>query len=265
MSILAKDGRALIVAMDHARTNGVIEGLEDPGAVLETVIAAGADGIMTTYGVLKRYRNLIADRVPIILRLDGGPSSYRQDWLAYTEWDLLHSVDDALTLGASGVVLMAFIGIPVELQTLRIVARVASECMRANLPLMVEALPCPSERIPDAKDPRAMASAARLAFEHGADFIKTYYTGTPDGFRMVVDNCPVPTLIAGGPRMNTTEDTLRVVSGAMEAGAAGVVFGRNIWQSSDTAGMVRALRRVIHDRAPLEAAKGELQPAAHAY
>lgn len=151
-------------------------------------------------------------------------------------------------LGADSVVLMAFIGIPVELKTLKIVASVASECMRANLPLLVEALPCQSERIPDPKDPLAMASAARLAFEHGADYVKTYYTGTPEGFRMVVDNSPAPCLIAGGPRMNTVEETLQVVSGAMEAGASGVVFGRNIWQHKNPAGMVRALQSVIHGR-----------------
>jgi class I fructose-bisphosphate aldolase len=141
MSVLAADGRALIVAMDHARTHGVIEGLEDPGKVINAVIEGGADGIMTTYGVMKKYRNLIAGRVPVALRLDGGPSLYREDWLAYTEWSLLHSVEDALMLGASSVVLMAFIGIEVELRTLEIVASVASECMQANLPLLVEALP----------------------------------------------------------------------------------------------------------------------------
>ncbi len=68
MSVLASDGRALIVAMDHARTHGVIEGLQDPGAVLDTVIEAGADGIMTTYGIMKKYRNVIAGRVPVTLR-----------------------------------------------------------------------------------------------------------------------------------------------------------------------------------------------------
>jgi len=237
----------LIVAMDHARTHGPIEGLEDPGAVIEASVDGGADAIMTTFGVAKRYREQLDGRIPTVIRLDGGPSPYREDWLAYTEWSLLHSVEDALLLGADGVVLMAFVGIPVELETYRAVARVAGECLRANLPLVVEALPCPSERIPDPKAPEAMASAARIAFEHGADLVKSYYT---ENFREVTDNCPVPVLIAGGPRMETTEETLQVVSDATQAGAAGVVFGRNIWQSGDTRGMIRALNAIIHEGRP---------------
>lgn len=247
--LLTSNGRAVIVAMDHARTFGVTEGLEHPDRVIEEAIGAGADGIMTTFGVLRRYRSLIVGRVPVILRLDGGPSQYREDWLAYTEWDLLHSVEDAVKLGATGVVVMAFIGGAVELQTLRIVARVASACVDANLSLMVEALPCPSERIPDAKDARAMASAARIAFEHGADLVKTYFTGSAESFRQVVENCPVPVLIAGGARMNTLQDTLAVVVESMRAGAAGVVFGRNIWQSGNISGVVRALRHIVHNDA----------------
>src|ERR671912_2475122 len=220
--ILASDGRALIVAMDHGRTHGAIEGLEDPGTVIEASVDGGADALMTTFGVAKRYREQLAGRMPTIIRLDGGPSLYREDWLAYTEWSLLHSVEDALLLGADGVVLMAFVGLPVELETYRAVGRVAGECLRANLPLVVEALPCPSERIPDPKAPEAMASAARIAFEHGADLVKSYYT---ENFREVTDNCPVPVLIAGGPRMEAAEGTLQVGSDAPQAGAAGAAFG----------------------------------------
>ena len=258
MSIVAADGRALIVAMDHARTNGVIQGLEDPGAVIDTMVAAGADGIMTTFGVVKKYRERLIGRIPTTLRLDGGPSLYREDWLAYTEWSLLHSVEDAVRLGVDAVVLMAFVGIPVELETYRIVAKVAGECYQAKLPVLVEALPCRSERISDDKAADAMASAARLGFEHGADYIKTYYTGTPESFRHVVDNCPVPTLIAGGPRMNSVEATLQVVHGALSAGAAGVVFGRNIWQNPNPAGMVRALQSLIHANSSVADALAEL-------
>jgi fructose-bisphosphate aldolase, class I len=253
--ILASDGRALIVAMDHARTHGAIEGLEDPGAVIEASICGGADAVMTTFGVAKRYHEQLAGRIPNIIRLDGGPSLYREDWLAYTEWSLLHSVEDALLLGADGVVLMAFVGIPVELETYRAVARVAGECLRADLPLVIEALPCPSERIPDPKAPEAMASAARIAFEHGADLVKSYYT---DDFRKVTENCPVPVLIAGGPRMETAEQMLQVVRQATAAGAAGVVFGRNIWQTGDTPGMIRALKGIIHEGRPVDEALAEL-------
>src|SRR5215213_8099369 len=174
--ILASDGRALIVALDHARAYGAIEGLEDPGAVIEASVEGGADAVMTTFGVAKRYHDQIAGRIPTVIRLDGGPSLFREDWLAYSEWSLLHSVEDALLLGADAVVLMAFVGIPVELETYRIVARVAGECLRANLPLVVEALPCPGERIPDPRATDALATAARIGFEHGADLVKSYYT-----------------------------------------------------------------------------------------
>jgi DhnA family fructose-bisphosphate aldolase class Ia len=168
----------------------------------------------------------------------------------------LHSVDDALLLGADAVVLMAFVGIPVELETYRIISRVAGECLRANLPLVVEALPCPGERIPDPKATDAMASAARIGFEHGADLVKSYFT---EDFDRVTENCPVPVLIAGGPKMDTVEETLRVVQDATRAGAAGVVFGRNIWQSGDTQGMIQALRRIIHEDQPATEAASVVQ------
>jgi DhnA family fructose-bisphosphate aldolase class Ia len=193
---------------------------------IEAAVDDGADAVMTTFGVAKRYREQLTDRIPTILRLDGGPSLYREDWLAHTEWSLLHSVEDALF----------------------------GECVRVGLPLMVEALPCPSERIPNPKAPEAMASAARLGFEHGADLVKTYYT---EDFRQVTGNCPGPVLIAGGPKTQTGEETLQVVHDAAEAGAAGAVFGRNVWQSDDPRGTIRALKSVIHDGLPVAEALAE--------
>ena len=81
--------------MDHAQTNEVMPGLENPGKVIDTVI----DAVMTTFGVIKRYRDSLVGRVPTIMRLDGGPTVYREDWLAYTEWSLFHSVEDELKMG----------------------------------------------------------------------------------------------------------------------------------------------------------------------
>lgn len=237
----------LVVAMDHGRAMGAVAGLEDPGRVIDTVVEAGADAIMTSFGVVKRYRERLIGRVSTILRVDGGPSHYREDWLRYSEWSLLHSLEDALELGVDGVCTMVFMGSEVELETLGITAEMASECLRGGLPLMVEALPCPSERIPDPNDAGAMASACRLGFEHGADVLKTYATGSAESFRQVTANCPAPVLIAGGPRMDSERAVLEVVRGTLDAGGHGVVFGRNIWQSPDPAKMVKALRHLIHD------------------
>ncbi|MGL4648020.1 MAG: class I fructose-bisphosphate aldolase [Caldilineaceae bacterium] len=248
-SLLAPDGRALIVAMDHARTHGHIAGLEDPGKVIDAVLDAGADGFMTSFGIIKKYRNRMLGRCSVTMRLDGGPSLFREDWLANTEWSQLHTVEEARLLGVDGVCLMLFMGIQVELQTMEIVAQVAGDCLRANMPLMVEALPGKCERIPDAMDSHAMAAACRLGFEHGADYLKTYYTGSVEGFRKVVENTPNPVLIAGGAKMNTTLDMLKVVEDAIAAGAVGVVFGRNIWQAPNPGAVVRALRAVIHEGA----------------
>ena len=246
MPRLALGSKSLVVAMDHARTLGVTPGLEDPGKVLDRVIEAGADGIMTSYGVIKHYRERLIGRIPTYLRLDGGPSKYREDWLRYSEWSLLHTVEDARRLGVDGVCIMAFIGAPVELRTLEIVARVAGDCAADGLPVMVEALPCPAERVPNTLDADAMASACRIAFEHGADIVKTYYTGSAASFRKVASTCPVPVLIAGGVKMDTIRAALEVVHGSVQGGGRGVVFGRNIWQTPDPAAVVRALGAIIH-------------------
>ena len=249
--------RAIVIAMDHARTLGVVAGLGDPGAVLDRVLDAGADAVMTSYGVIKHYRNRLIGRVPTFLRLDGGPSIYREDWLRYSEWSLLHTVDDARALGVDGVCVMGFMGGAVEMRTYEIVARVVGDCARDGLPVMVEALPCPAERIPDPTDAQAMASASRIAFELGADIVKTYYTGSEASFRHVVATCPAPVLIAGGARMATMRDALDVVHGSVAAGGRGVVFGRNIWQSEDPARVVGALRAIVHAGAGVADAMAE--------
>ena len=246
MQTIDFDTPRVVVALDHARYFGVVPGLEQPQPVLETVIEAGADAIMTSFGVIKHCRDVVT-RIPTLMRLDGGASVYREQWLQATEWRLLHTVEEARKLGAQGACVMLFMGSEVELETMDIVARVARDSLSDGFTVMVEALPCPHAAIPDTLQPEAMAAACRLAFEHGADVVKTYYTGSPEGFAHVTANCPSPVLIAGGVKMESEADVLEVVHGAVSAGAKGVVFGRNIWQSDNPSAMVQALRGVIHD------------------
>jgi DhnA family fructose-bisphosphate aldolase class Ia len=264
LGITARDGKALIIAMDHGRTGGVTRGIERPDEVFDQVLEAGADALMASFGILKHYAPVLTGRIPTILRLDGGISLYQHDWLDYDDWRLMYSIDDALALGASGVVVMTFIGSQAELDTLEITARVAAAALKTSLVVMSEALPVKCERIPDPQDAGIMASAARLAFEHGADVIKNYYTGSAESFRTVTESCPIPILIAGGILSATTRDVLQSVKDAMAAGAKGAVIGRNIWQHPNPAGMTRALSRIIHEDIATDEAMIHIQEDVHA-
>ena len=103
-----------------------------------------------------------------------------------------------------------------------------------------------------------MADACRLAFEHGADVLKTYATGSAESFREVTRNCPNPVLIAGGAKMDSERAVLQVVRDTLDAGGRGVVFGRNIWQGPHPAKTIKALRHLIHDDGTVDDAMDHL-------
>ena len=141
------------------------------------------------------------------------------------------------------------------MRTFEIVARVASECRADGLPVMVEALPCLGLlRIPEPLSPEAMASAARIAFEHGADIVKTYYTGTPEGFH----NSDAELSCANAHCGRIKDGHGKSRSGGRSWRNAGWGerrrFGRNIWQSQNVPGAVSALRAIIHSGATVDQA-----------
>lgn len=254
-AFLRPNGRALVLAMDHARTLGAVNGLNDPGRIIDMAVESGqVDAIMTTFGVVKHYHERLIGRIPVVLRIDGGPTEYREKWLEHSDWRLMHTLDDAVTLGVDAVVVMLFMGSDVEVDTMQNLSVVASEAVRTGMPVVVEALPSVHPSIPDTVAPKAMADAARIGFEHGADLLKCYYTGSPEGFRMVTENCPAPVLIAGGVRMDTDRAVFDVVKGSIDGGGAGVVFGRNIWQSDNPLAMINAISALIDEEASVDEA-----------
>lgn len=254
--IFRDDGKALIVAMDHAYIYGPIQGLENPEITIEKVIEGGADAIMTNYGVIKKFYPLMKGRIGVILRLDGTGSKYSiDDWGNISNWNLLYTVEDAIKLGVDGVINLVPLGAPCEPKALRITAKVAAQCNEWGMPFACEIVPV--GKLPK-HDSDAIATAARIAAEYGADMVKTNYTGNKETFRKVVESCPIPVLIAGGPKMEKEEDVLRTVKEMIEAGGAGIFFGRNIWQHRDPRAMTKALRKIIHEGASIEEASKEL-------
>ncbi len=109
-------------------------------------------------------------------------------------------------------------------------------------------------KIPNEQAPDVIAHAARIGAELGADIIKTNYTGSIDTFKAVVESCPVPIVIAGGPKCKSLEDVLQTTFDSMKAGAAGLSIGRNVFQCDSPTQIAKALSAIVHENAPVEQA-----------
>ncbi|MBC8446120.1 MAG: fructose-bisphosphate aldolase [Chloroflexi bacterium] len=250
--IFAADGRTVIVAMDHTAYFGPMAGLERPGDVLQAVVEAGADAVLTTPGIAARFGDRLG-RAGLILRADGG-SSQRDPQPAGLRQ--IVSVERALRLGADALVCMGMIGFPDESASLRVLTDLADECSRWGLVVLAEMLVNGRDgNKPTAED---VAFAARVGADLGADFIKTFYVGPPDNYRVVTKSCYVPLVVLGGEKADDDRAVLESVASALEAGAAGVAIGRNVWQHANPVGMTRALVALVHNGATVDDALREV-------
>jgi DhnA family fructose-bisphosphate aldolase class Ia len=247
--ILAPDGKALIVAMDHGAIQGP-KGLERPGEVIRQVIAGGADAILTTYGIARSFARELAP-VGLILRTDGGQSTIGPD---ISDSAPLFSVDDALALGADGVIANAGPGHRNEIRHMEWLSSLASDCDRWGLVLVAEMMPGGFDSGPEYRTLANHQLAARFGSEYGADLLKTPYC---DSFEEVVSSCYTPIVVPGGSKM-TEEQLLTMVADAVQAGAVGCAVGRNIWGAADPAKMCQALAAVIHGGASASEAVKQL-------
>jgi putative autoinducer-2 (AI-2) aldolase len=237
------DGRTVMLAVDHGYFLGPTSRLEDPRKTIEPLLP-WADALMLTRGVLRTSVDPGRD-VPVVLRVSGGSTIVGADLANET---ITTSIDEAIRLNASALALSVFIGSEYEHQTLANLARLVDQGNAAGIPVLaVTAVGKELEK----RDARYLALCCRVAAELGAHFVKTYYC---DGFEDVVGGCPVPVVIAGGPKLETELDALRLADAAIRAGAAGVDMGRNVWQSAHPVPMMRAIRAVVHDRTSPESA-----------
>ncbi len=242
--IFRDDGRSLIVAMDHGSGLDVYPALVDPARVLDAVIAGGADAILTTPGILKRFASRLKS-AGVILRVDGGNTQLGENAGAYR---LLYSVEEALQWGADAVACMGFPGSPFEQETLENLAALAGQCHTWGVPVMAEMVPGGFSNV-HLYTPENIRLAVRVGIELGADFVKTAYTGSKESFRSVIEHAYRPVLVLGGGKVDDARAFFTMVREALDAGAAGVAVGRNIWGHEHPRAMVAALNSLIHEKA----------------
>ncbi len=243
-------GNTVIVALDHGRRHGPIKGLEDFRRTVEKLLEADIDAIMATPAMIERVSDLIAGRIASIARIDGTGTIRGPD---PTDDRLIASVDWAIRVGADAVSLMIYIGSENEASLLEKLGFIADTCSSYGIPLLAEMIPT-KPHITEPYSANSIAYAARIGAEYGADVIKTFYSGNPESFKKVTTSVPVPIVVLGGPKKESSRDVLEMVYGAMKGGAHGVAIGRNIFQAKNPSLMAQIISDIVHRGIKLEEA-----------
>jgi len=244
--IFRPNGRALIVATEHAAIFGPCPGLERPGETIARIVAGGADAIMTSFGIARCFARDLAP-VGLILRADGAPTILGPD----TAGPVWFGVEEALRLGADALCVSAFPGHHTEAASLDNLAAVTRQAHAWGLAVQAEMVPGGMGGGPQTRTVENVALAARLGIELGADWVKVPYA---PGFEQVTRACYKPVVILGGSRRDDEAEILAQVRAALDSGASGATIGRNIFQAPDPEAMTAALSAVIHHDASVEQA-----------
>lgn len=248
--------QALVVAFDHALVLGPIAGTQDPMGQIQRFAAAKVDSILLNLGLIRQLlKSSPVGLLPgIIARIDWttiwSPSAIRGG--SELQSVMLARPEDALRQGADAVLTYMVVGTgdaAFESKEIARNAEAARECERVGIPLIVETL-ARGKDIQNPGDPKWLNLHTRMATELGADAVKTDYTGDPKSMKAVVSECTVPILVLGGSKQGSDEESLQMVREVALAGAAGVFFGRNVFQARDMVSFLDQARAILDGTSP---------------
>ncbi|MDH2899527.1 MAG: 3-hydroxy-5-phosphonooxypentane-2,4-dione thiolase [archaeon] len=232
-----------MLACDHGYFMGPTHRLEEPKKTIQPLVHY-CDALAVTRGVLRSSVDPKWD-APIILRVSGGTSVLKED---LSDEGITTSMKDAVRLNVSAVALSIFVGSTHEKESLLNLSKLVDEGEEFGIPVM--AITAVGKEL-EKRDARYLSLACRLAAEIGAHLVKTYYC---EEFEKVVTGCPVPLVVAGGPKLKTEVDVLELAQRAVREGAIGVDMGRNIWQNDQPVAMIKAIRAIVQENATLKEA-----------
>ena len=244
-----ESGRSFITAFDHGTNLRVPASFGNPVNLLARIVEGGPDGVLIGPGMLRAGAHLLAHRgAPVpVLRADW--TVINDDWKRDSgeHYKVMLSPTDAHAMGAGAICMYLIMG-PAEGETfannVEAVARAAVEAHRVGLPIIVEATLW-GTRHTDKHNADVLQHACRIAYELGADAIKTEYTGDVESMRGIIESVEVPVLTLGGAE-GSRDDVLRNARDAISAGAKGLIFGRNVWNTPDPVATSRDLVSIVH-------------------
>ena len=262
----AQSNRCFDVAVDHGFFNegDFLKGIEDIEAAVATLVEANPDAIQLTIGQAPVLQSLPGKAKPALVLRSDVANVYGTDLPDHLFSRVIEdAAEQAVRLDAAGLVVNLF-NIPDEPEVtddcIQNILDLKPQCDALAMPLMIE----PLVFKPNAEsggyqvdgDLEKILPLVRQAVELGADVIKADPTDDPADYHQVIQIAGrIPVLVRGGGRVSD-EEILQRTHVLLEQGAAGIVYGRNIIQHANPAGMTRALMALVHEGAtPATAAK----------
>jgi len=245
---LFSNGKPVIVAIDHGQYFGPIEKLIDLRKTVSKIL--NADGILMTPFVLSHLKEFFySQSSPAIILRVNWTTALCMPW-KYKQAHTVKVIDaeDALSYGADGILSNLTLqsgSERIDSENVKLFSEIARKKEKAGIPLIGEIIP----NIPLSEKKKLhkhVKEAVRIAWELGADMIKTYYTG--ENFDEVIEGVPIPVFVLGGEKMKEEKDAINLVKKASEKGAGGIVFGRNVFQSKNPIHFIETLKAVINGR-----------------
>lgn len=261
--LFGKDGKCFDVAIDHGFFNekSFLSGIEDLPTAIAVVKSAGPDAIQLPPGTAPLLQNLPGTKPALVLRTDVanvyGKTLPRKLFSQMIE----RAVEQAVVLDAACVVVnLLMLPDQPELHEACVqnICKLKPECVRYGMPLMIEPLVMQANSTAGGYmvdgDLEKILPLVRQAVELGADIIKADPCDDVSQYGQAIRIAGgVPVLVRGGGSV-PDEVILARTFDLMKAGASGIVYGRNVIQHKNPAGMVKALMSIVHEGATIEKA-----------
>jgi DhnA family fructose-bisphosphate aldolase class Ia len=246
--LFSEGKNALIVAVDHGLYFGPLDGMINLPSIIQKV--AGADAILMAPGMPAHCQDVFSKRgaPACIIRLNWG-SNYAAMWSYKHSYSVpMLTVADAIVQGADLVIGSLSLKNPDEAEDAQNI-EVFSDCVAQKralgIPLIGEVYPTGGDDYKPEDLQDEIFIGCRIIAELGADLVKTFYTGKR--FSEITAATPVPVLALGAKKLPKESDALRLAADSIEAGARGIVYGRNVIQSKDPARLLDALKEVVKE------------------
>lgn len=248
--IFAEDGRAVMVAINHGMHMGASKGLTDMKTLLTDLTAEHPDSYTIHKGIAMRYGDIFAGKSALVVKSTNATRFFRPAETPLT------SVEEVVALGADAIAIGLSLADDDERAAMRHVGEVVAAAEKYGMPTVTHSYPC-GNLLTDAErfSVENVSYAVRVSQELGVDIIKTFWTGSGSTFEKVVKiGSPNKVVISGGPRCETLRECFKMTREGIDAGAAGITYGRNIWEHEYPAAVLRGLVAIVHDGATIDQA-----------